>query len=572
MMQLGVPRLERSGVDSRVTVDVSFGDASRIWWIQVPQQYEGLLDLGMSPWVPAATTVACAIGEDLIFAAPVSAGQLKGARNAAALYSQWWNWRPSVITADVSDPHFPSGPGTGLLFTRGIDSTATLIDSMRGNGPKITHLLEITGIEPSHSPSVAAAISRDTERAAASVGVPLIPLATNLRSEVEPFAIWEHSFGAVLISASLGLGPLFKTLLISSTLSDDYRKPHGSTPELDEGWSTARSNLVTTHRTLDRMEKTAIVSSEPELARQLKVCWLGNQRGNCGRCTKCLMTMSAFAAVGTGAAFESFDKPLSVDAIRRLVPPRTSTDDLATGDAAHLSEHEPTWPSNMEPVLDRLAAIRPELHEAWLDFRARSLYGQRAGLADSTALDITRERADLGIARGWGGGALPLSIAASVRHRLCSLDVAPERPLRWVIAQRVSSGSAQLSALLSEHWERGAVMLVDSVTPGIPPHAVRKLLGAATVRCWWSDERYLEAVPLLEAVNHGCIPIQITTDDRAAEIRSELGTKTGILVMGVTEIEFGFPGPEMLHECLRAAVQLVTTGSRERDHALARFS
>jgi hypothetical protein len=112
-------------------------------------------------------------------------------------------------------------------------------------------------------------------------------------------------------------------------------------------------------------------------------------------------------------------------------------------------------------------------------------------------------------------------------------------------------------------------MLLDNITPGLPPHAVQRLLDASMVRCWWSDAPYLEAVPLLEAVTHGCVPFQITTDDRAAILRRELGPTVGALVLGLADIERGYPSLEHLQRCRRAAVQLVVTGSRERDLSLA---
>lgn len=568
-MKVAMPRLVHHGAESRVVTQVEFGGECHQWWVGVPRAHEGLLDLGMSPWVPVATLVAAAIGEDLTIEGTVSPTQLRGATHAAVLCNDWWRWRSPNIEATSAAQPFAPGHGTGLLFTRGIDSTATLIESMRGIGPRVTHLLSVADLEPNHSPSVAAMVLLDTKRAAASVGLPLIAMTTNLRTEVERYVNWERSFGTVLISTALALGPLLETLLISSTLNDKYRKPHGSTPELDEGWSTDRTKVLTTQRTLSRNDKVALVGSEPNLARQIKICWAGNQRRNCGRCTKCLMTMTALVVDGGDAALETFEATLSAEAIRRLVPATLATDDLIAALPGDAPYYEVLWPSNMESLLDRIAPLRPDLAEAWFDYRARGLYGQRAGLADSAALDITRGRVDLGIARGWGGPAQPLTVAAAMRQQLCDTNVETKRPLRWSIAQRVAHGPSQIASLLSERWGRGAVMLLDAITPGLPPHAVQRLLNASTMRCWWSDAPYLEGVPLLEAITHGCVPLQITTDDRAAQLRGELGPTVGALVIGLAEIERGYLDAEQLQRCHQAAVQLVVTGSRERDQALA---
>jgi hypothetical protein len=551
---------------TRVVADVEIGGETRPWWIAVPRACEGLIDLGPSPMLPVATVIASRIGEDLGIEGAVCPKQLDGARNAAALCSDWWGWRVPRLHAATAELPFVTGRGTGLLFTRGIDSTAALIESMRGSGPRVTHLLSVGDLEPSHSPDVATMVEHDTELAAASVGLPLIVATTNLRVEAERFINWERAFESVLVGTALALGPLLGTLLISSTLSDDHRGPHGSTADLDAMWSTERTAVRTAQRTITRVDKAALVCAEPDQARRIKVCWSGNQRGNCGRCPKCLMTMTALAVVGGDDALQAFDAPLSAEAIRRLVPSRHGTDDLD----APVPDHGPTesWTANMGTVMARIPAEMADLSDAWLDYRARSLYGQRAGLADPSALDLTHSGVDLGVARGWGPGARPLTVAAAARHALCSRSPQAERPVRWSLVQRVGNGPTHSAALLTEHWGHGAVMLLDAVTPGVPPRAVRRLLDASSVRCWWSDAPYLEGVPLLEAVSHGCVPFQITTDDRAVALRRELGPEVGSLVLGSVDLERGYPSHEVLERCRRVAVQLVVTGSRERDAAI----
>lgn len=554
---------------TRIVADVEIGGETRPWWIAVPRACEGLIDLGASPMLPVATVIAARIGEDLTFEAAVCPKQLEGARNAAALFSDWWDWRVPRFHAATAELPFVGGDGIGLLFTRGIDSTAALIESMRGPSPRVTHLLSVADLEPNHSPDVAAMVLRDTELAAASVGLPLIAITTNLRAEAERFINWERAFGSVLTASALALGPLLGTLLISSTLTDEHGGPHGSTAELDATWSTARTEVRTAQRSMARVDKAALVCTEPDLARRIKVCWAGDQRGNCGRCTKCLMTMTALAVVGGHDALQAFDAPLSAEAIRRLVPPRHGIDDLDAPTPNGGAADEVAWPSNVEPTLARIPSDRADLREAWLDYRARSLYGQRAGLADPSTLDLTRSGVDLGVARGWGPGARPLTVAAAARHALCARSPQTERALRWSLVQRVGNGPTQSAALLTEHWGNGAVMLLDAVTPGLPPAAVRRLLDASDVRCWWSDAPYLEGVPLLEAVSHGCVPFQITTDDRAAALRRELGPAVGSLVLGTVDLERGCPSRETLARCRRIAVQLVVTGSRERDVAMS---
>lgn len=65
-------------------------------------------------------------------------------------------------------------------------------------------------------------------------------------------------------------------------------------------------------------------------------------------------------------------------------------------------------------------------------------------------------------------------------------------------------------------------MLTDDVTPGPPPAAVGRLLQQADVRCWWSDHDHLDGICLLEAIEHGCVPVQVMPDDLAETLRAAL--------------------------------------------------
>ena len=107
-MKVAMPRLVHHGAESRVVTQVEFGGECHQWWVGVPRAHEGLLDLGMSPWVPVATLVAAAIGEDLTIEGTVSPTQLRGATHAAALCNDWWRWRsPNIEATSAAQPFAP---------------------------------------------------------------------------------------------------------------------------------------------------------------------------------------------------------------------------------------------------------------------------------------------------------------------------------------------------------------------------------------------------------------------------------------------------------------------------------
>lgn len=553
-MHLSTPTIHLSGQTARVQCRVHVGGEDREWWIAASSVLAGLLDTGPSPFVPAAVMIASMLGEDLFIDSRVSAVQLEGGRRAMKLFEHWWGWSTPVVTGQPALTSTGDALGdrgsTGLLFTRGIDSTSTLVCSLEGKGPGVTHLVSIDGLEPNHSPLVAAQVRRDTESAAASVGLPFIGLSTNLRSEVDRFAGWERTHGAVLLGTALVLSPLLGRMVITPTLSDRQPIRHGSTPELDGCWATERTAVITADPSLTRTGRARIVVRRPALARTLKVCWQADVRGNCGRCVKCLMTMTALASVAAPNPSEAFDAPLSLEAIRSLTP----------APAGALPE-----------VIADIPADMVDLRDAWRDFQARTANGtDRRGLAGFDPAQRWRRAGghlDHDTPIGWGRGAIEMHLERERQHALCRRPASLDRPLGWCVAERVDSVAARLAGLLNESWERGAVLLVDRDAVGPSPAAVSLLLTQAAVRCWWSDAERLEGVQLFEALEHGCVPIQVMRDDRAAAARSHLDRRYHCLILAESMIEDGRPSDDALRQMWSSAVQLVVSGSLEHDVA-----
>lgn len=556
-MHVGTPRLQLSGVDARVVCPVHIAGEEREWWISVSNEMFGVLDVGPSPFVPAATLLASLLGEALVIEPPVSAMQLDGCRRAVQLFNRWWGWSVPSIVAEGTDRSSHAGDRhtTGLLFTRGIDSTSTLISSLNGTQPQVTHLLTIDGLEPNHSPLVAAQVLHDTEAIATSVGLPVIGLTTNLRVEVDRFARWEQTHGAVLLGVALVLSPILGRIVITPTFSDRRDIAHGSTVELDPCWSTDRTEIVTADPSLTRTGRAAIVSGRSDLMSTLKVCWQADVRGNCGRCLKCLMTMTALASVGVANPSEAFDAPLSNDAVRRL------------RDAPSVALAE---------VLDEIPVEMDGLREAWLDFLAGTTNAPgRSGLG---GFDPAKRWAAAGgvldpeTVIGWGPHAVAMHLERDRQDALCRRTPPSGRPLGWSVVERVERSVTRLAATLAERWGHGAVLLVDSRVSGPPPSAVSRLLDASAIRFWWSDADHLDGVRLLETVEHGCVPIQVMPDDRCPAVRRHLDRRHHGLVIGESMLERPRPSDDELCSLWASAVQLVVSGSLERDVLVSKLA
>ena len=551
-MHLGSPRLEVGTTSARLSCDVHHSGEMHTWWIATDHDDIGVIDLGPGAFVPVALSLASSLGEDLAIEAPISAQQLHGCRAAAHVLHRQWGWRQPVVSASTERQPFVAGPDVGLLFTRGIDSMATLVASLDGVGPRVTRLIVIDGLEPNHSADVAAAVWHDTQAVAGAVGLPIHRLTTNVRDEIERYIPWKYSHGAVLLGSALALGPLFDEIVISSSNSVRYPRANGSAPDLDACWSTDRTTITHWGVSMSRSDKAALVATRPQLAAQLKVCWESNRRGNCGTCSKCLLAMTAFTVAGAHSVVEAaFDGPLSCEAIRRLGP----------------------VPSFVrEEVIEAIGDDQSDLRDAWRDCLSRERNHQRRGLA---GLDPAERFAAVGMtlqpdeAVGWGGAARAIYAGSANRQAVCDAFAHLDRPLRWCLAARATPGSAQMATVLTQHWGHGGVMLTDDVTPGPPPAAVGRLLQQADVRCWWSDHDHLDGICLLEAIEHGCVPVQVMPDDLAETLRAALPPAAACLVMGLHEASAGRPQPTRLLELWSAARQLIVAGSMQRDAMLS---
>ena len=131
-MHLGSPRLEVGTTSARLSCDVHHSGEMHTWWIATDHDDIGVIDLGPGAFVPVALSLASSLGEDLAIEAPISAQQLHGCRAAAHVLHRQWGWRQPVVSASTERQPFVAGPDVGLLFTRGIDSMATLVASLDG--------------------------------------------------------------------------------------------------------------------------------------------------------------------------------------------------------------------------------------------------------------------------------------------------------------------------------------------------------------------------------------------------------------------------------------------------------
>ncbi len=203
-----------------------------------------------------------------------------------------------------------TSPRTGMLMSGGMDSLAALRlnrlhyppdhpahvhDSFFLHGFDIGGVVE-RGMKYPVFDRARAAISRITRDA----GTRLIPVYTNIRHLCDERELWLDSFfGAVLAAMAHSFSQGINLMFIPSSYDIPNLHPCGSHPLLDPEYSSYDLRIRHRDYELSRLEKIRIVSAWDVAFQNFRVC-LANlpDHLNCGKCEKCVRTMTELTALG----------------------------------------------------------------------------------------------------------------------------------------------------------------------------------------------------------------------------------------------------------------------------------
>jgi hypothetical protein len=266
-----------------------------------------------TPFLALATMLAAAQGRDLELRSTADALALANARAMANLLARWFGWRAPRLECDASCDAGEAASGVGLFFSRGLDSMTTLIEQRE----RITALIGMDWQDPPYATAGTAEIWEATCAAARELGLPLIHVSSNARRFLDPVVPWELCHGVLLGAFAQLCAPSIGEALVSGTHPAGAERAYGSHPLLDPLWSSSRVRVTYVPGPGGRSEKAALVAGDELAMRRLKVCWERAGDGNCGRCAKCLLTLTNFHIAGRlDAAAPHFDAPLSAAAVR----------------------------------------------------------------------------------------------------------------------------------------------------------------------------------------------------------------------------------------------------------------
>lgn len=231
------------------------------------------------------------------------------------IYHTWWPAlfkRVPIRTTPRSE--LPAAPQktTATFFSGGVDSFYSLLkhhEEGAAAGRPLTHLVFMRGVETPIETTKGVEDSEEwVRRVADELGVKAIFGITNVRTHV--MSNWEkYDHGSALASIGLCLSPVIGHMCIPSAFSYGHQVPHGSSPLVDEMFSSDRMFIFHDGSEVTRAEKVAsIIRWNKELGLlYLRVC-LGNFGGayNCGRCRKCLRTAIPLKVLGVLSDAETF--------------------------------------------------------------------------------------------------------------------------------------------------------------------------------------------------------------------------------------------------------------------------
>ena len=276
------------------------------------------------PFIPAALIPAMRRNWQLVVEGEASATLLEGTQRIQETMSGWY---PEYHQIPVQVDSTAHSEATGdrpaaTFFSGGVDSFYTL----QQHRDEISHLIFVHGIDiPLGHKNERLRASDSVRQLAASLGLQLVEVETNLRQFGQTHVSWPNAYcGAALAAVALLLSPRFSRIFVPATVSAAQLEPMGSHPDLDPNWSNETMQLVHDGLHATRFDKVREIGAWQLVHSHLRVCYQRNTTAlNCGRCRKCLWTMMLLSASGDLDQLETFAVPLDLDALQ-LYPPESA--------------------------------------------------------------------------------------------------------------------------------------------------------------------------------------------------------------------------------------------------------
>lgn len=315
-----ITNLERSAGDrlTRVSAVVRWEDCDQLdreIFIETTEPFGADIACNPHAFLCGCIIPAMHFGEKrIVMDEKVCPGLLEGMETVMALIKIWSQGRYKPLQIEARTGALPGRSGrkrrAGLFLSGGFDSLAALrLNRLRypeGHPGAIRDCLFVHGFD------IGGVIERGMkyhvfDRALAAMSkvaqdarVTLIPVYTNIRHLCDDRDLWLGKFfGAVLAAVGHAFAPRLDLVYIASSYDLKTLVPCGSHPLLDPEYSSFDLRIRHRDVAVPRLDKLRIVADWDTAFQNFRVC-LANvpDRLNCGRCEKCVRTMTALVAIG----------------------------------------------------------------------------------------------------------------------------------------------------------------------------------------------------------------------------------------------------------------------------------
>jgi len=308
------PRREDGLLIVSATIETPRSEKRTLWY-SIPESFADCLPPNSDPFVVGAIYLMMNAGVAVRVHGKVSPSLL---RNLIEYQAAWAMWLPDrlrsiEIRADIEEESKSTTPKDEaiLSFSGGVDACFVAYRHLRENPCGLLHrptkAIMVHGFDiPLDEPEVFAGALERSEIMTSSLGLELIPIATNFRSLVED---WSHSFGSALASCMMLFSGRFKAGLLAQGFTyDEICLLHeGSNALTDPMLSSDFFSIVPDGAAFTRAEKIWMMRNWNEFLENLRVCWAGPKKDrNCCACEKCIRNILTFRALGLGLP-RSFD-------------------------------------------------------------------------------------------------------------------------------------------------------------------------------------------------------------------------------------------------------------------------
>ena len=332
-----------NGAATRVTARVDIpGAGTHELWFEVEGEGASFLSDRGDAFAAALLPVAAAMGETLEVRGAVSPRLAWGLGELLRVHRVWF---PGVSRQiELVFPRLEEAPRRGAYagcgFSGGVDSLFTMLRYLPRNQRTaefaITHLVMINGFDLDDRLDDGrwfAALKKIYAPLAEAEGLRFMSVRTNL-SKLMQLGIamrWMPWAGALLVAPALALSDGFARYVIGATGDIGDFIPYGTSPLTDPLYSTDTLQIIHDGADATRSEKLDAIAEWAATWDRLRVCrtWraanVDVERGvvrNCGKCEKCIRTMTGLATLGKLDRFKTFRRPLRRWRIALAVDPR----------------------------------------------------------------------------------------------------------------------------------------------------------------------------------------------------------------------------------------------------------